>query len=81
MEARNGRPCRTGNDPTFAWNPASLYLKRPPFLDATAPDIADIIGARPLLILGDNVTTDHSPPRGAIPAQHPGRPIPRRQRR
>jgi aconitate hydratase len=61
----------TGNDPTFAWNPASLYLKRPPFLDATAPGIVDITGARPLLILGDNVTTDHISPGGAIPADAP----------
>jgi aconitate hydratase len=62
---------RTGDAPTFGWNPDSLYLKRPPFLDAPVPDIADIIGARPLLILGDNVTTDHISPGGAIPADAP----------
>jgi aconitate hydratase len=62
---------RTGDAPTFGWNPDSLYLKRPPFLDVPVPDIADIIGARPLLILGDNVTTDHISPGGAIPADAP----------
>ncbi len=62
---------QTRDTPTFAWNPESLYLKRPPFLDAPVPDIADIIAARPLLILGDNVTTDHISPGGAIPADAP----------
>ena len=60
-----------GRDPTFAWDPASLYLKRPPFLDDATPPTGDILGARPLLILGDNVTTDHISPGGAIPADAP----------
>jgi aconitate hydratase len=61
----------TANTPTLAWNPDSLYLKRPPFLDATTPALTDITGARSLLILGDNVTTDHISPGGAIPADTP----------
>jgi aconitate hydratase len=60
------------NAPTFAWDPASLYLKRPPFLDDAGDAVlGDITGARPLLILGDNVTTDHISPGGAIPADAP----------
>jgi aconitate hydratase len=55
---------------TFAWDAASTYIRRPPFLDG-APLVAeppgDIVGARPLLILGDGVTTDHISPVSAIP--------------
>jgi aconitate hydratase len=61
-----------GTEPTFAWDPTSLYLKRPPFLDEAGDALTgDITGARPLLILGDNVTTDHISPGGAIPADAP----------
>jgi aconitate hydratase len=59
------------DSPTFAWDPSSLYLKRPPFLDTASTNATDIIGARPLLILGDNVTTDHISPGGAIPEDTP----------
>lgn len=63
---------RPGSEPTFAWDPASLYLKRPPFLDDAGDFVVgDIVGARSLLILGDNVTTDHISPGGAIPADAP----------
>ncbi len=63
-----------GAAPVFAWDPDSLYIKRPPFLDGvgtTLPPIADLRGARPLLLLGDDVTTDHISPGGAIPAGAP----------
>jgi aconitate hydratase len=61
-----------GTEPTFAWDPTSLYLKRPPFLDDAGDALTgDITAARPLLILGDNVTTDHISPGGAIPADAP----------
>ncbi len=63
-----------GDAPVFAWDPNSLYLKRPPFLDAeeTPPQaVGDIIGARALLVLGDDVTTDHISPGGAIPPDAP----------
>jgi aconitate hydratase len=57
---------------TFPWDPASLYLKRPPFLEDTADfELADLIGARALLLLGDNVTTDHISPGGMIPVETP----------
>jgi aconitate hydratase len=58
---------------TFAWTDSD-YLKRPPFLDdfgQEAGAAGDILGARPLLILGDNVTTDHISPGGSIPADVP----------
>ena len=63
-----------GDAPVFAWDPASLYIKRPPFLDeigaATTP-FGDIRHARALLLLGDDVTTDHISPGGAIPPASP----------
>ena len=58
----------------FAWPARSDYLRRPPFFDGqgrTPAPIADIVGARPLLMLGDSVTTDHISPIGAIPADSP----------
>jgi aconitate hydratase len=58
----------------FAWDAASTYVARPPFLDglgATPPPLADIVGARVLASLGDSVTTDHISPAGAIPGWSP----------
>jgi aconitate hydratase len=53
----------------FAWDPASTYLARPPFLEGVGPQpapVADITGARVLAVLGDSVTTDHISPAGSI---------------
>jgi aconitate hydratase len=55
---------------TFAWDPASTYVRRPPHLDempAQPPPVADLVGARVLVKLGDSITTDHISPAGAIP--------------
>ena len=54
---------------TFAWNPDSTYIHRPPFFDSFSKeprDVQDILNARPLGIFGDSVTTDHISPAGAI---------------
>ncbi|MDX2939363.1 aconitate hydratase AcnA [Streptomyces ipomoeae] len=56
----------------FPWNPESTYIRRPPHLtDLTAhpPTRLRIDRARVLLLLGDDVTTDHISPAGAIPAR------------
>jgi len=57
----------------FAFDPASTYIRRPPYLDGVgeAAAIEDIRGARALLILGDAITTDHISPVGAIAADSP----------
>ena len=59
----------------YQWNPSNTYIRRPPFFDDFDPDrlveVKDIIGARALLVLGDNVTTDHISPAGSIPADSP----------
>ena len=59
---------------TFAWDPSSTYVRRPPFFDGLAPEpgpLAGIENARVLALLGDSVTTDHISPAGAIKADSP----------
>ena len=58
----------------FAWDPASTYVRRPPFFDdmpVEPPTLEDIQEARVLALLGDTVTTDHISPAGAIPPDSP----------
>ncbi|MFC3028410.1 MULTISPECIES: aconitate hydratase AcnA [Roseomonadaceae] len=50
----------------FPWDPASTYLRRPPFVDFGTEAEPEYL-AHPLLVLGDDVTTDHISPAGAIP--------------
>ena len=57
-----------GVTPVFAWNPDSMFLRRPPFLDDPASVDGPIWEARILLMLGDDVTTDHISPGATIPA-------------
>jgi aconitate hydratase len=80
MFAANTAAIRTGTqewrdltgqgDIQFHWHPESTYIRRPSYLTGlsatAAPDIS-LTAARVLLALGDNVTTDHISPAGAIP--------------
>ena len=51
----------------FKWSLNSTYIKKPPFLELTKLNKNHKIkSARPLLILGDSVTTDHISPAGVI---------------
>jgi aconitate hydratase len=50
----------------FDWSASSTYLLEPPYIDGLAGIGADLLGARPLLVLGDDVSTDHLSPVGAI---------------
>jgi aconitate hydratase len=59
---------------TFAWDPESTYVRKPPYFDGmpdTPEPVSDISGARVLLKLGDSVTTDHISPAGAIKKDSP----------
>ena len=59
---------------TYEWDPASTYIKNPPYFEPFAKEAAppqDIIDARALLVLGDAVTTDHISPAGAIRKEYP----------
>ncbi len=57
-----------GTAPVFAWNPDSMFLRRPPFLGDAADASQPISNARILLMLGDDITTDHISPGSTIPA-------------
>ncbi|TCU37201.1 aconitate hydratase AcnA [Rhizobium azibense] len=52
----------------FPWDEASTYIRRPPFADIGKGSLLGSYKARPLLVLGDDITTDHISPAGAIPA-------------
>ncbi len=58
----------------FAWDPASTYVRKPPFFEAMPPapePLRDIEGARVLVWVGDSVTTDHISPAGSIAPDSP----------
>ncbi|MEM9683717.1 MAG: aconitate hydratase AcnA, partial [Pseudomonadota bacterium] len=63
-----------GDSELYKWNPGSTYVQHPPYFDGmtmTPPPVTDIHGARPLLILGDSITTDHISPAGSIQRDSP----------
>ena len=58
----------------FAWDPASTYVRQPPYFDGMSREpkaIEDVHGARCLVVLGDSVTTDHISPAGSISPTSP----------
>jgi aconitate hydratase len=64
----------TTNAVTYAWDPASTYVKLPPYFDGLTMEpgvVTDFSGARVLAKLGDSVTTDHISPAGNIRASSP----------
>ncbi|MBL6756485.1 MAG: aconitate hydratase AcnA [Planctomycetes bacterium] len=59
---------------TFDWQEDSTYVRLPPYFQGMGHDTApveDIRGARVLGLFGDNLTTDHISPAGAIPLDSP----------
>jgi aconitate hydratase len=54
--------------PCFPWDPRSTILRRPPFASADQHSLLGRYVAYPLLVVGDDVTTDHISPASAIPA-------------
>ncbi len=62
-----------GSD-TYQWRAGSTYVANPPYFDGMSmmpAPVSDIIGAKPLAILGDSITTDHISPAGSIKADSP----------
>ncbi|HTX59157.1 MAG TPA: aconitate hydratase AcnA [Verrucomicrobiae bacterium] len=58
----------------YEWDPASEYVKKPPYFEgmpAQPAPLRDIAGARALAVLGDSVTTDHISPAGNIAKTSP----------
>lgn len=59
----------------FSWDEASTYIRCPPYFDGQlsgqTQSLRSLKGARPLLLLGDSITTDHISPVSDIPAHSP----------
>lgn len=53
--------------PRFPWDVSSTILRRPPFASTEADTLLGSYLAYPLLIVGDDITTDHISPASAIP--------------
>jgi aconitate hydratase A / 2-methylisocitrate dehydratase len=71
-ERWQGLPTPDGK--TFAWDPASTYVRKPPYFDGMERQpspVTDVVGARALAVLGDSVTTDHISPAGNIKGDSP----------
>ncbi|MCZ6838371.1 MAG: aconitate hydratase AcnA [Alphaproteobacteria bacterium] len=65
---------KTATGLTYQWNDGSTYVRHPSFFEDMAPEpaeISDVVGARPLMILADSVTTDHISPAGSIKEDGP----------
>ena len=65
---------QTSDGNLYDWNSQSTYVQQPPFFNMISnseKEIEPIIDARPLLLLGDSVTTDHISPAGAIKSESP----------
>ena len=63
-----------GTGMTYAWNDGSTYVKLPPYFEGMPREpggLSDIVGARPLALLGDSITTDHISPAGSIKRNGP----------
>ena len=53
----------------FPWSEASTYIRRPPFASRNSRSRLGIYRAHPLMVLGDDITTDHISPAGQIPGR------------
>ena len=65
---------KTKESSIYDWDENSTYVKKPPFFENLTPKpegFKAITNARPLLILGDSVTTDHISPAGSIQKESP----------
>ena len=65
---------KTDRTSIYEWDEGSSYVKRPPFFDnmTDQPEgFKEIKDARPLVNIGDMITTDHISPAGSIPKDSP----------
>jgi aconitate hydratase len=57
--------------PLFPWSETSTYIRRPPFASRKSNSRLGSYRAHPLLVLGDDITTDHISPAGQVPGGSP----------
>ena len=50
----------------YSWREDSTYIRRPPYWEKRWTQLDKFQAMRPLAVLGDNITTDHLSPSGAI---------------
>ena len=65
---------KTEKSSIYKWDEGSTYVKKPPFFEGLPDEpegFKEIKDARPLLILGDMITTDHISPAGSIQKDSP----------
>jgi aconitate hydratase len=70
------RQIQAEDSQTYGWDTDSTYVQNPPFFTGMSAQLngsgqSDILGARPLALLGDSITTDHISPAGAIKPDSP----------
>lgn len=53
----------------FPWDEKSTYIRRPPFAGFGKGTLLGTYAAHPLLVLGDDITTDHISPAGQVPSR------------
>ncbi len=53
----------------FPWSATSTYIRRPPFASRKSQSRLGCYTASPLIVLGDDITTDHISPAGQVPAK------------
>jgi aconitate hydratase len=70
-ERWRGLPTPTG--PAYEWDPASTYVREPPFFQEMGEPHppGNVEGARVLVKVGDSITTDHISPAGSIKKDSP----------
>jgi len=56
------------DSPLFPWDNNSNTLRRPTFVDSKSGSLLGHYSAYPLMVFGDDVTTDHISPASAIPS-------------
>jgi aconitate hydratase len=70
----NWKGLETPEGDLFAWDPASTYVRQPPYFEGMSREpgtVDDLAGARCLVMVGDSVTTDHISPAGSIKPESP----------
>jgi aconitate hydratase len=73
-ESKRWKEVQAPTTARFPWNPSSTYLRRPPFTFGGNSGRLGTYDANPLLVLGDDITTDHISPAGPIdPKSETGR--------